>query len=231
MLVIAMKSEKIEKGYQLMLVSLIKKCMELKDPKKFDEWYVSNSMNMKKNFALALSMSQMKMDEDYFYADTFYLKISSNDILFLSNIRAAIAEIKQFKYKDTALEFVGTDFIVTEKPIQHIVVANCISPLYLRMKNGDLPQTNEQLEDSFCYYAGINIQAAVGREPIEPITLLQHEFETKLIDVRMHHFYKKKVTYRGPFVMKGHPDDLYLLLQSGIGMNTSLGFGLVERVM
>jgi CRISPR/Cas system endoribonuclease Cas6 (RAMP superfamily) len=94
-----------------------------------------------------------------------------------------------------------------------------------------LPQTNEQLKDSFSHYANINIQVAAGREPIEPIQLLQHEFETKLIDMKMHNFEKRKVTHRGPFVIQGHPDDLHLLLQSGIGMNTSLGFGLIERVM
>jgi CRISPR-associated endoribonuclease Cas6 len=232
MLIIAMKTEKVEKGYQLMLVSFIKKCLEMKDPKRYQEWYGLNEDKIKKNFAMALSMPRnVKMDEDNYYPGLCHMKISSNDIIFLSHIRSAVEEMGRFEYKDTVLEYVGADFIPIERPTQNIVVSKTISPIYLRTKNGDLPQTWLQLAESFAHYAAINIRAAAAREPIEPITLLQHEWEIKNVDVRMHNFYKKKPVYRGMFAIQGHPDDLHILLQSGIGMNTSLGFGLVKGVM
>jgi len=37
-------------------------------------------------------------------------------------------------------------------------------------------------------------------------------------------------TYKGTFCLKGDPEDLQLLYQTGIGLRTGQGFGMVEVI-
>ncbi len=179
------------------------------------------------------------------------LWISSSDYRFLISLFNGLISMEEFDFSGNEEMLVGGErlkwkfkrvFPIRNRPItkDEITVKTC-SPILVEKKEetGKVPVTVESQEfpEAFTILTEKIFETLHGRAPKRPITLKPLKAKSKKIKHTFKGFRERTglpimtlTVNEGFFKLTGDPEDLNLLVMTGLGARTGEGFGMVEVV-
>ena len=179
------------------------------------------------------------------------LWISSSDYRFLISLFNGLMNMEEFDFSGNEEMLVGGErlkwkfkriFPIRNRPIikGEITVKTC-SPILVEKKEGNkkVPVTVESQEfsDAFTTLTEKIFETLHGRVPKRPITIKPVKAKSKKVKHTFKGFRERTglpimtlTVNEGFFKLTGNPEDLNLLVMTGLGARTGEGFGMVEVV-
>ena len=183
--------------------------------------------------------------------------VSSSDYEFIINLYNGLLKLERFKITDFLSpdderqeEFfqIGRVFLLNERKITGSeVMFKTMSPLSVEDENDrpinifhnkDRTINNDELERLNYHLNAIQerrLRALRGYGLKRPLTFIPVKLKNKGIKHTLRGFRKQTgkpymvlTTYQGTFCLKGDPEDLQFIYQTGLGLRTGQGFGMID---
>jgi len=235
------EGEKIPVSYQYLFASIVKGSIETSSKEKFQEIYYHGDKKTKqsKNFVFSVFMKDFEVvDETFEVKGDIKLIVSSPDSELMLYIYNGLLVKREVKYKGYELTLKRVNLLKEKLPTNGEVLFKTLSPIAVKGKSGAfLDLEAEEYTDALNYISSEMLRDFRGyglKKPLEfvPIAMkkqvvkLKHEeFEALNEDMILY-----VNAYRGTFKLKGDPEDLVLITQTGLGFRRSSGFGNVQLV-
>jgi CRISPR-associated endoribonuclease Cas6 len=232
-------SDKIPRQPNMMFVSIIKEAIKVANKDYYNDLYTYEDRSNKKvkPFTFSYYLDKYELNDNEIITNgNIVFNISTCDYKFGMNLYNGLLKSSSFNYKGYILERKKVSNIKEKDVTSTEEVFKTQSPICIKDLNGTFLKIDDvNFNDEFSYICNEIIKANLGRESIEHI-----QFEPVLMkkmvvkeDIRGYSGNKKFLyvnSYKGIFKLKGHRDDLNLLLKSGVGFRRSQGFGMIEKV-
>ncbi|MNW30093.1 CRISPR associated protein Cas6 [compost metagenome] len=229
---------RIPVAYRLTILSLLKEALRRADPAYYEHLYVQNAGKMKP-FSTAVYLKDFTYVQDEIHLKSITINISSADMSFMIHIFNGLQHLPT--YETAGATWTRSNIQMNKEAEIHSdeVQFSTLSPILIENKAGKpLHPDQEEYATEFSYYAALRIKELTGRDPyrtvqIEPLSLKKIIIRESNREFRNQENPKKYLyftAYRGHLKLKGHPADLQLLYQSGVGKRVSQSFGLLEYV-
>lgn len=229
------KDNIIPLSYRMMISSIIKKNLEKSDKEYMQRlYYYKDRKNLIiKPFCCSLFLYDYKIDDNEIHIkNEFFISISSPDKMFIHKMIQGMN--KNYVYKKYKLHLVN--YKVSDD-IKHFksskIKCSTLSPLYVTNKeHKPISVNSEHFEKELNYICNISLQIYRGQGLKKPLKFIPLNMK-KIVSKEIISSFSKKdfyyiEAYKGTFILKGDPEDLYLLLQLGIGFRRSEGFGAIK---
>lgn len=166
------------------------------------------------------------------------LTISSPNVEFILNLYNGFVQKKSYKYRSYELFLDHIKMLPEKLPKTNRVLFKTLSPLIIKNRDGqylDLQDENYQTELN--YAANECMKAVAKRSLNKPITLTPIVMHKKVVQLQHDSFAALNAqnilymnAYEGTFLLEGHPEDLNILAQAGLGFRRSTFFGCIEMI-
>ncbi|MNO24246.1 CRISPR associated protein Cas6 [compost metagenome] len=224
--------------YRFTVLSLLKEAIQLADKGYYASLYVQNESKMKP-FSTAVYLRDFVYKEQEIQLKSLTITISSFDMAFMLHVFNGLQRLGT--YNTFGEEWVRTDIKMLKEAEIHGEHAyfSTLSPILIENKEGKpVHPTEASYRDEFSYYAALRIRELTGREPyrkvhIEPLAMKKtviRETNSTFRKQGNENAFLYFTAYRGQLKLSGHPDDLQLLYQAGVGKRVSQSFGLLEYI-
>lgn len=223
--------------YRMGLVALVKEALKMSDAHYVRRIY--NGSNRSKPFGFASFLHEPVFHDTHIVLKKFSITFSSGDHEFLLHLMNGMRNIVEFQYKNSSW-YKEKIQLIKERPISSsIVTMKTQSPLLIENMHGQpLSPHDSDYQEQLNYYAELVTQNMVGRPLFRPIEIKNFRMHKTVIkegnqswdhsNTRKNHIYF--TAYRGYLQLQGHPHDLTVIYQYGIGRRRSQGFGLLDIV-
>ncbi|AMA74170.1 MULTISPECIES: CRISPR-associated endoribonuclease Cas6 [Aneurinibacillus] len=237
-IVFSLKTKVIPISYRMIIVSLVKECLQQANEKYYRKLYETNQAVLKP-FTFAPYLKNFRFAEDEIYLDELVLTFSSPDFEFMLHFYNGLRKVSWFRYKQ--YEFIrGRVRMLPEQTIRNrSIIVKTQSPLLIEDENRK-PVSPERPEFAkhFAYMADTILREYRGKGLRESLIVTPLAMQKKVIKESNHVFtethgpnrYLYFTTYQGQLRLEGHPEDLQLLYQLGMGKRRGQGFGLVDVI-
>lgn len=220
-------------SYRMMIVSLIKECVRAGDEATYAHYFHAQK-HLPKPYTFSVLLKNYRIQEDTISVDGLQLNVSSSDYRFLIPFLNGMQQIRHFKYKQFQMSR-GAIRCLPERKVQSSrIIVKTLSPILMEDDSKkpiapDHPDYNKHLN-----FIISRKNQTLGRSiPVRPIFLTPIHMKKNVIKEKNEQFTLKHgkerylyfTAYRGKFVLEGSPDDLQLLIDEGIGLRSSQGFG------
>ncbi|CAM4195524.1 CRISPR-associated endoribonuclease Cas6 [Saccharibacillus endophyticus] len=233
--------ESLPVDYRMPMLSLVKESLRRANPKYFEKLYVAGEGKMKP-FSTAVYLHRFAYENDRIKLDAFTLTISSPDMEFMLHLFNGLQQIAEYRtdgtiWKRTQIRMVQETDIVGDR-----VWFRTLSPVLIEDRNGKpLGPEQPHYVEEFGYFAEMRIRELTGREPYRPIVMQPGNMRKQIVKERNSVFRQQfgneqgqrwlyYTAYQGTLKLEGHPEDLKLLYQAGVGKRASQSFGLLDYV-
>lgn len=181
-------------------------------------------------------------DKIFYYPEGSYLSflLSSSDYEFVMNLYNGLIKMKRFEYSsDIKFEYLNS-MLLNEKDItENEITFKTLSPILVENKNEkpvlpiqeSLQNFNDELniiqDKIFKDVRGFGLKSRLN---LTPLNIRKQVVKHTLRGFREKtgRDYMTLTCFEGTFKLQGSPEDLHLLYQTGIGLRTGQGFGMVE---
>lgn len=230
-LAVSYKVDRLPLAYRMLVLSLIKEAIRQVDESYYHKLYVEQAGQMKP-FGSAVYLHHYQMQQDYIELKEITITISSSDMEFMLHLFNGLQQL--VTYTPSGETWTRTNIrMLKEAQIksQHAIFST-MSPILLESKDGKpIHPDDENYSKEFDYYAALRIRELTGREPYSPIVITPMSMRRQVVketNSSMKNRYLYFTAYKGQLHLTGHPDDLQLLYQNGVGKRTSQFFGLLQ---
>lgn len=240
------KNKKIPRGNRFMIISLIKKAIELEDKDLFNELYFFEGKKNKKikPFTFAIYLNDFNVKEEYIELNgDISITISTSDYNLGIAIYNGLLKLDEFKfddykYKDYELIIKRINLIKEKKVNENVILCKTLSPIHIKDKNNKPIQVNNiDFENELNYISNIFLQSYRGFGLKQNLKFTPIKMKKQVIKEEIRGFAqltnKKYIfidSYSGIFSLEGDSEDLKLLLQNGIGFRRSEGLGCIDLI-
>lgn len=230
------ETKKISSHYNMLFLSLIKKSLEIANFEYFKRTFLSNTKKMKP-FTYGVYLKDFVLKNDEFICENGSLNLSIIDYEFFMHFYNGISQLKEFRYKNYVLKIEKIILRQEKEAIKNSILIKTLSPIYIKDKSGQgLLLDNEKYEEELNYISNLILNNFKNRDLKQRIKIYETSKTKKVVikeditDVspNMKNKYLYLTCLQGYFVLKGHIDDLNVLLKTGIGFKRSQGFGFID---
>ncbi|MGG4036354.1 CRISPR-associated endoribonuclease Cas6 [Paenibacillus cisolokensis] len=237
-LTIQFYADKLPTAYRLMMVSIIKQCLRIADDSTYKKYY---EYNRPKPFVFSVFLQDYKFGASEILLSGFRLNLSSSDYDFIVPFLNGLQRTTQFQYKGYSVRrgLIRYGREVRIRSSRIIVTTN--SPILVEDENHTPLEPGSETYNAHLNRIADRISVslrgrALDRElRMEPISVKKavikekNEAFTQAADVgKTSGEYLFFTAYKGKFLLEGHPQDLQWLLETGIGLRSSQGFGHIQ---
>lgn len=229
--VVRYKIDRLELTYRMRIYSLVKEAIRKENPSYYEKLFL-HSRHTIKPFSTSVYLKNFKIQGDEIELDEIAITISSPSMEFAILVFNGLRKLKEFKagenvWKQTDIQILHEKAIATRKAI-----LRTLSPILVEDKDGKPLEPNEPgYERELNYFANLQIKEFANRELYEQLRFTPIRLRKQVIKEKNRHLESTSMlfytTYSGSFMLEGHPEDLQLLYQLGLGKRTSY-FGLVD---
>lgn len=213
--------------------SLLKDAIRRADPSYYDKMFENNRHEIKP-FSFAIFLKDFTITDTKILLKEFTITISST-MEFAIHAFNGLRELSTYEVEGVTWKQTNVQLLKEAEIMSGSVYMRTLSPILIENKEGKpLSPTDEEYETELNYFANLQVKQAVDRELYKPICFTPVQMKKTVIKESNRFFRQSKnesslffTTYRGSLKLEGHPEDLQLLYQLGIGKRTSF-FGLLE---
>lgn len=247
------EKEEITIFYRSFIMSLIKQALQTSDPEYFKKLYYWDGKKNKwtKPFCFAVGFPKFQLHKDVILCNKqFNLNISSSDYEFLVHLTNGLLQDKLYPFRisnNNSFTFHSSVYIKDTPVVSEQVTFRTLSPILIeKVENGKkepvLPFDDGFLEtlniiadmeiSSIRYMQTGQKQGLKKRLEFEPLKIRKEVIKHKINDFIniTGKNYMTLTGFSGSFILKGHPDDLNVISENGLGLRRSQGFGFVEVI-
>ncbi|WP_071458941.1 CRISPR-associated endoribonuclease Cas6 [Bacillus massilinigeriensis] len=225
--------EHLDLAYRMKIYSLIKEAVSLADKEYYEKTF-GHQDNRMKNFTFSVYLHNCTLQDSVFSLDRMTINISSPDMEFFVHAFNGVRKIKE--YKAGGATWVQSNLqLLSESSIKHRkVIFKTLSPLLIEDQNGKpLSPDNSDYESQLNYYADLQVKQFAKRGLQEPLRFTPLRLSKLVVKEGNRHLRNDDIlyftTYKGTFQLEGHPEDLQLLYQLGLGRRSTY-FGMLDIV-
>lgn len=247
--------EKMPILYRHRFMDFIIKALESANPDYKQKLYPQDNTKITKPFSFSvvlppfeISKEKFKIDKDFEVEDivfnfkhdkTIKLYLSSSSYEFVLSSYNGFLNIDNFKFNDNLSLKVKKVIPLNEKDIKEKeVIFKTMSPILIEdEKENPLLPSHSSFNKHFNEIHDRIIKDIRGYGLKEEIKFTEVKVKKQVVKHTLKDFrdythkpYFTFTTFEGIFKLEGHPDDLKLLYQVGIGLRTGQGFGMVEVI-
>ncbi|MEZ0337222.1 MAG: CRISPR-associated endoribonuclease Cas6 [Aquificaceae bacterium] len=253
---VLLKAHKIPIFYRNIIMSLIKEALSTYDEKYLNQLYYDEKTKKPKPFTFSLVfpkgtktkkekilIENQEIEDIVFYPphDKYInLFISSYDFEFISNLYNGLLKLRRFSLSNGGHIEIERIWTPKEKDIKdNKIIFKTLSPILIEDKDGKplLPTDLEAYNREFNIIHDkklkeLRSQGLKDSLLFEPIKWKKQVVKHTLRKIRekVGKPYITLTCFEGYFTLQGHPEDLKILYQAGMGLRTGQGFGMVEVV-
>lgn len=232
---ITYEAKKLPIGYRMTVVSLVKEALKLGNEDYFKEVYEKNKNEMKP-FSFAVYLRNFKYEDTKILLDSLTVTFSSPDATFMIHLFNGLQQLHTYHAREGIWKRISIEMVKEVEHTYHAAVYRTLSPILIENKHGKPVHPHEEdYAENFRHYSNLRIKNFKGRAPYQEITVEPLGMKKQVIKENNSEFNKAKkgdflyfTAYQGHLKLYGHPDDLQLLYQTGVGRRASQGFGLLE---
>ncbi|MDO3413175.1 CRISPR-associated endoribonuclease Cas6 [Saccharibacillus sp. CPCC 101409] len=227
--------------YRMLMISLVKEALRQADPKYYEKMYIAGGGKMKP-FSTAVYLHRFVYEKDRIKLDAFTLTLSSPDMEFMLHLFNGLQQISEYKTDRTVWRKAQIRMVQETDIVGDRVWFRTLSPILIEDRNGKpLGPEHADYAGEFSYFAEMRIRELTGREPYQTIVMQPGNMRKQIVKERNSVFRQQVnsgqeqhwlyyTAYQGTLKLEGHPEDLKLLYQAGVGKRASQSFGLLEVV-
>lgn len=233
-ILIQLDVKKLPQQYRMILLAFIKEMLRKGDSELYSHLYNSNERKPKK-LTYSLYMRDFKLNEGAYIMKGATLTFSTSDprigVAFMNGLMGT----KTFKYSENIIFNVQSINLENEVNIQHTVgefkVLNGL--LVENTQKKPLLVTDLDFEKELNYIMNRKFEALYGRKLKSSIEIVDHRLKKIVVQETNRHAKGVRLYYtgqKGTITLKGHHEDLTLMLQDGLGLRTSSGWGTLSYI-
>lgn len=235
------KDKKFPLSYRMMIISLIKKSLEISDEQYFkDIYYYGEKKNKKiKPFTFAVFFKDYNIEQDIVNLNgSGSIIISTCDYNFGINLYNGLIKLNEYEYKEFSI-ILEKIILEKEKNVNESrIFCKTLSPIHVKDKNNKpVSIEDDRFEDELNYICDLSLANFRGEGLKEklyltPVKMNKVVAKEKISDFRKinNNDYIYIEGYKGTFYLEGNIQDLRLLMQIGLGFRRSEGFGMFDLV-
>jgi len=229
---VKLSTDRFPLQYRMMIVSLVKEALKASDEAYFQKIYQSNQAN--RPFSFGVYVHDYELDAAVFHVKGYVaLNIASPDSEFMLHFYNGMMSVKEFKYKGFTLKRMKVQMESNPLIDRNQVYFKTLSPLLIQDKNKrPLHPQEDSYREELNYISHVALQGYRGYGLLQPLEFTAKNMKKTVVKENIHSgdetlFF---TGYQGVFSLKGHPEDLKVLSEFGIGFRSSQGFGAVEVI-
>lgn len=223
-------------SYRFVILSYLKEALKQGDNLYFERLYEGSRGRMKP-FSYSVFLKNFVFKEEKIELSEMSITVSSPDNEFMLHLFNGVQALRTYQAGDYTWERISIRMLKEWELTGETIYCRTLSPILIENKEGKPVHPHDDFyKDEFQYYARLRVKELIGRELykpllIEPINMRKVVVKEVNSTFREHDPGQKHLTYtayRGQLRLIGHPEDLQLLYQVGVGKRASQGYGLLE---
>ncbi|MCM3761173.1 CRISPR-associated endoribonuclease Cas6 [Alkalihalobacillus oceani] len=224
-------------AYRFVVLSFLKEAIKKGDETYFKRLYEEGEGKMKP-FSYSVFLKNFTIQRNEIELDQISVTVSSSDIEYMLHLFNGIQLIREYQTRRGAWKMLGVRMVKEWEISSSSINCRTLSPILIENRHGKpVHLEDESYRKEFSYYANLRIKELSGRNAYKPIMI--EPIRMRKVVVKESNSTLRKETegelltytaYQGELRLDGHPEDLQLLYQSGVGKRTSQGFGLLDII-
>lgn len=226
--------QKVPQSYRMYLLSFIKDMIRKGDDELYCQLY--DDIKKPKPFTFSFYMNNFTLDEqskEYRMKNATLTFSTSNPQLGVAFFNG-LSQTEAFQHPEYPFNItnkqIGREIIIKS----HVNTFTILNALLVEDKTKKpLLITNPNFEQELNIITNKQFQLLYGRSLHEPLKIYGHRLKKQVIKETNRHANGKTLFYtaqKGEIILQGHPDDLQLIYQDGLGLRRSQGFGMMEVI-
>lgn len=241
-ILVVFKTDKLPKHHHFLFSSVIKSALSHSNPGLQKEMYhysETQANKMMRPFTGSIYLNKYSLgNEEFLIQGDVHLTISSPNIKFMLFLYNGIVQKQYFKYQSYELSLVEIRILPEKIPNSNTVFMKTKSPIIVKNASGKYLEIDDtSYVKELNYAANECVKSIMKRSLYEPITFTPIAMHKKVVQLKHDKFVKlndKRIlymnAYEGSFLLDGHPEDIALLTQAGLGFRRALFFGHIEMI-
>lgn len=229
------KVEKLPIAYRLVVLSFIKETLRRGEEAYFNELYGSRPREMKP-FSYSVYLRNFSVEREEIHLSEMTITISSPDMTYMLHLFNGLQEMQTYQAGEHEWIRKTMKWLPEASICEDTVFLKTLSPVLVEDKDGNPVHPGDQnYEQELRYFASLRIQSLAKREPYRELRIVPGNLKRRVIKESNSTFrqsqagaYLTFTAYQGMYQCTGHPEDLQLLYQGGLGKRVSQGFGLLD---
>jgi|SRR5690625_547113 len=223
--------EKLPLSYRLGTLSVLKEMIHTGSSKFYDYLFIKNKTKMKP-FTHASYVQNLKLSEDEIFGEKLILTVSSSSYEFIMHLMNGSHRKTNYQYKNFKLTLTQKRLLPKPPKFSPIITFKTGSPVLIETKDKKPLLGNEKgFEKEFNYYAELLSNELYNRNLFESLKIINIATKKVVIKEHLHQDQGRPIyltANHGLIQLQGHPEDLKLIYENGIGRRRSLGLGLLN---
>ncbi len=238
--------------YRHRFMSFIKRIVETADPEYFEKYFSVERRPAPYSFAVLFPSTRSARRESFqvspgsrlFVRDmVFYMRghvrwvITSPFADFMGLLVKGLMRYKQHPFNDTIrMEVVRIDIVEGPRVDSHEVVLRSLSPVLVEdVRHRPLLPGDRGFDRELNTIMNGVLNGLRGEGLKRPLTLIPEGIRKSVVKHKLEGFYRGSgkpymyfTGFSGIFRLRGHPEDLGFIIESGLGLRRGQGFGTLE---
>lgn len=239
---IVFKTEKLPRHHHFLFASVVKSALEVSSPQmQFEMYHYTQDQANKemRPFTGAIYLNDYTLENGEFTIhQDVRLTISSPSAEFILNLYNGFVQKKNYKYQSYELSLAHIKMLPEKLPKTNRVLFKTLSPIVIKNQDGQYLNLYDENYQTELNYAANELMKVVAKRPLyEPIILTPIVMHKKVVQLKHDSFATLNAqnilymnAYEGTFLLEGHPKDLNILAQAGLGFRRSTFFGCIEMI-
>ncbi|MFS0612766.1 CRISPR-associated endoribonuclease Cas6 [Lederbergia ruris] len=220
-------------AYRLGTLSIIKEMIRNGSEDYYDRLFNKDKRKMKP-FSYSAFISNLAVEDGMICGTELHLNISSPHYEFIMFLVNGAQKGRTYFIKEAELTLKKKRLLPETRISKTNVIFKTLSPILIETKHGKpVLATDDGFKKEFQYVANLIIAEVFGREPKQPIEVVQTMMTKQIMKENLHQKQNSALyltANKGLLQLQGNPEDLQCLYDAGVSMRRSLGLGLLDVV-
>ena len=230
----AIKTKRLPIDYRMGIVSIMKESLKRSDSEYYKRMYEEKRLKMKPFTFSPFAKNFTHLGEEI-ALEELHVTFSSPDLEFLLHLYNGLQSIEEIMYRGYTLKKDRLRLLPEQTIQTPVVVFKTRSPILVQDSEGrSIEPQDPRYSKEMNYLANLALHNYRGhglQQPlfVQPLHMKKRVLKESNRDFREHHKgYLYFHTYQGTLAVQGHPEDLQLLYQLGLGSRRGFGLGCVD---
>lgn len=224
--------QKVPQTYRMYLLSFIKDMIRKGDEELYARLYDGTKKPKPFTFSFYMNDFTLQQETQQYVMKNATLTFSTSDPHIGVAFFNGLSQTETFQHPDYPLKITSKQIGREQLIKSYVATFSILNSLLLEDKQKKpLLITHPNFEQELNIVTNKQFQALYGRELYEPLKIYGHQLKKQVIKETNRHAEGKILFYtaqKGDLMLQGHPEDLQLIYQDGLGLRRSQGFGLLE---